>query len=209
MKLTIVEIREIVNILEDKMEEKKDYLIKLDSKLGDGDLGITLSKAFKAAKKSIEGFEGDDIGKALLKMAMSINNAASSTMGTLLSSGIMEAGKAVKGKEEITKYDIVDITDAVIKGIKKRGKAKKGDKTILDCFIPASRALKEKIKEDKSLLESLEFACKAAEKGVEETKDMVSQHGRARYYGEDSKGHKDPGAVAGLIIIKTIKNYME
>ncbi len=208
MEFTIKEISEIFQELKKKMEEEKDYLIDLDSKVGDGDLGISMAKAFKVAAETIDEFAGEDIGQALMKVAMAMNNAASSTMGTLFSSGILQAGKSVKGKEKIDYRDILEMAEAGVKDIEKRNKAEKGDKTVLDSLLPALQSFRENINNGYSLEESLEVAQKAAHEGVKETEDMVARYGRAQYYGEESRGHKDPGAVAAFIVIKTINNYI-
>jgi dihydroxyacetone kinase-like protein len=139
---------------------------------------------------------------------MAMNNAASSTMGTLVSSGIMQAGKTAKGLTEIDDQTFVKMVEEFVSGIKKRGKAEVGDKTILDAVVPAVESLKSDVGSGTDLAEAMVNALAAAEEGVESTKEMVSQHGRAHYYGEKSRGKVDPGAVAGMLIFKAVKDYL-
>lgn len=207
MTYQIKEIKEIMNSIKEIMDENKDYLIELDQKMGDGDLGLTMSKGFKAACESMPEDE-EDIGALLLKASMAMNNAASSTMGTLVSSGIMQAGKTAKGLTEIDDQTFVKMVEEFVSGIKKRGKAEVGDKTILDAVVPAVESLKSDVGSGTDLAEAMVKALAAAEEGVESTKEMVSQHGRAHYYGEKSKGKVDPGAVAGMLIFKAVKEYL-
>ncbi|AZO93309.1 dihydroxyacetone kinase subunit DhaL [Halocella sp. SP3-1] len=207
MKLKIDEIKGIVKAIRDTMHKKREYLIELDSVMGDGDLGLTMCKGFDSAVEAIESYDGDDIGQGLLKISMSMSNAAG-TMGILLASAIMSAAKASKGKEILEADDLVEMAYAAIEGIKKRGKAKVGDKTILDSLVPAAEALDVAVKEGKELPEAYRAAAEAAAEGVEKTKEMVSQFGRAHYYGEKSRGNQDPGATAALLICQAISDYL-
>jgi dihydroxyacetone kinase-like protein len=93
---------------------------------------------------------------------------------------------------------------AAVQGIKDRGKAERGDKTILDSLIPAVEALEARLQEGASIKEALEDAAQAAKEGFEATAEMVSQKGRGHYYGEKSRGHKDPGAAVGMLIFEAL-----
>ncbi len=207
MTLNINDLKKIIVAVKDTMYENRDYLIKLDSVMGDGDLGLTMCKGFNSADEAIQAYDGDDIGQGLLKVSMSMSNAAG-TMGILLASAIMSAAKIAKGKNEIDDNDIVQMGYAAVEGIQKRGKAKVGDKTILDSLVPAVEALKKAVNEGKSLAEAAREAAVAAKEGVEKTKEMVSQFGRAHYYGEKSRGKQDPGATVALLICQTIRDYL-
>ena len=47
------------------MNENKDRLIELDSVVGDGDLGLTMTKGFAAASEFAAGSDEADAGKML------------------------------------------------------------------------------------------------------------------------------------------------
>ncbi len=207
MTFTIDEVKEIMNAIKETMNKNKDYLIELDQKMGDGDLGLTMSKGFNAACEALPDDE-TDIGVSLLKASMAMNNAASSTMGTLVSSGIMKAAKSAKGLTEIDDQTFVKMVEEFVVGIKERGKAEVGDKTILDAIVPASEILKKEVESGSDLADAFISATNKANEGAESTKDMVSEHGRAHYYGEKSRGKIDPGAVAGKLIFESVKDYL-
>ena len=84
--------------------EKKEELCEMDARLGDGDLGLTMSKGYGSLpdimREEATGAAGD-IGKLLMKSGMKMSSLVPSTMGFLMSTGIMEGGKALKGKTEI------------------------------------------------------------------------------------------------------------
>lgn len=94
----INDAKALIARVSDIIEAHKDELNELDGRSGDGDLGMSVALGLAATKASAEVFEGDDMGKMLAMAAMACNREAPSTMGTLVSSGIMAVGKAFKGK---------------------------------------------------------------------------------------------------------------
>ena len=204
MAYTIEDLRTQFKVISAHINANKDLLIELDSALGDGDLGLTMSTGFEAAVEALEADAGEDLGKTLMQVGMAVNNKAPSTMGTLISSAILRAARVVKGKAECDDQDWVEMAKAAVQGIKDRGKAERGDKTILDSLIPAVEALEARLQEGASIKEALEDAAQAAKEGFEATAEMVSQKGRGHYYGEKSRGHKDPGAAVGMLIFEAL-----
>lgn len=204
MAYTIEDLRTQFKVISAHINANNDLLIELDSALGDGDLGLTMSAGFEAAVEALEADAGEDLGKTLMQVGMAVNNKAPSTMGTLISSAILRAARVVKGKAEFDDQDCVEMAKAAVQGIKDRGKAERGDKTILDSLIPAVEALEARLQEGASIKEALEDAAQAAKEGFEATAEMVSQKGRGHYYGEKSRGHKDPGAAVGMLIFEAL-----
>jgi len=194
------EIIKILQNLKQLFNDNRDYLVELDARMGDGDLGLTMSKAFTAVYDELRDTAETDIGKVLMKAGMLMAKAAPSTMGTLMGTGFMRGGKAVSGKDEISTADLAEFFQAFVTGIMERGKAKPGEKTIIDSLKPAADTLKELKGED--VVKALQEALRSSENGLESTKNMVAQHGRIAYYKEQSKGQIDPGATAGVILIK-------
>ena len=208
MELKIDDFKEIFVELKKTAKEKKEILIELDSAMGDGDLGITMEKAFSAAEEVSAEYEGENIGELLKKAGFAMANKAAATMGTLTATAFIRAGSAADGDKTVDYDKVIVMFEKGIEGIKDRGKAEVGDKTMLDSLVPAYKALKESRKNGADLIEGFKKAAEAAENGVEETKNMVSQFGRAHYYGEKSKGKKDPGAAAAFFFLKSISDYL-
>ncbi len=202
------EIKEIFDLLAAVMLENKDWLIELDGAMGDGDLGLTMSAGFAKISETLKTFEEKDIGKIFIKAGMAMAQAVPSTMGTLTASGLMAGGKAIGGKEEFTLTEYYQMLNGFAEGIMARGKAKLGDKTIIDSLYPAVLSLKASDEERKTLEEGSRLACEAAEHGFEKTREMLSRHGRAAYYQEKSIGRQDPGAAVGMLFVKTFADYL-
>ena len=189
-------LQEISNI----MTEKKEYLIEIDSIVGDGDLGLTMSDGFLAAYKFSESSEETDIGKLVYGAGKVMSTAVPSTMGTLMASGLMQAGKELKGKTEIQNSDFVVLFEGIFNGVANRGKAKVGEKTFLDGLYPAVEAMK-KLVTLVSLSELATEAKIAAEQGFKNTTTMIAVHGRAATRGEMSRALEDPGAAVAYLMM--------
>lgn len=186
--------------------EKKEELCDMDAKMGDGDLGLTMDKGYGALPQLIkENTEPGDIGKTLMKAGMKMAGLVPSTMGTLMSSGVMEGGKALKGKTEFGAEELSVYLNAFAAGIKKRGKCELGDRTILDSVDAGAKSAAEAAAAGKTMEEVIEAACQGAAAGVEATKDMVPKFGKAAVFAAKAAGVADQGAVAGMYMIQGLK----
>lgn len=185
---------------------QKDYLTELDQAMGDGDLGITTSKIGAALQIYITDAESGDIGKFMMGAGMKINSAAPSTMGTLLASALIRASKVAKGMNELDGPTLAAMLSAANQGIQDRGKAKPGDKTIIDALDPAALAFEKAIDEEASLRVAGERMLLAAEEGLASVTPKQSKVGRASWVGERTKNKVDPGCATLVLIFKSILN---
>jgi dihydroxyacetone kinase-like protein len=206
--LALKDIQALFAALRETMVSNRDYLIELDGVMGDGDLGLTMSNAFSVAADETASLEETDLGKVFTKGGMVMAKAAPSTMGTLMGTGFMRGGKAVREKTELSLADMAVFWRAFVDGLMERGKAKPGDKTILDSLDPAAAALEKAAATGKSLDVGFTEALSAAEEGLEKTKAMVAQVGRMAYNQEKSRDKIDPGAVVGVLVIKTFSDII-
>ncbi|MGO5052949.1 dihydroxyacetone kinase family protein [Lachnospiraceae bacterium LCP25S3_G4] len=195
-------IKKLLNEIDLLMNEQREYLITLDSVVGDGDLGLTMGDGFRAANRAVEASEICDIGKLLYMGGKAMSTAVPSTMGTLMASGLMQAGKALKGKEVLEVQDVVVLWQAYFDGVQSRGKAQIGDKTFLDGLAPGIKALSESLECGESLQEAAEKASVAAENGFKQTTTMIAVHGRAATRGEASRSLEDPGAAVAMYLMQ-------
>ena len=205
-KLQLADIKKLFGTLKDVMLANKEKLIELDGVMGDGDLGLTMATAFSVA--SDEFPEETDLGKVFTKAGMAMAKAAPSTMGTLMGTGYLRGGKALREKTELGLQEMALFWRAFVEGLEERGKAKPGDKTIIDSLDPAASALEKAAAAGKTLNEGFADAAAAAEAGMENTKTMAAQFGRLAYNQEKSKSIIDPGAVVGSMIMKTFAEFI-
>lgn len=196
--------KEVANVMNEKCEE----LCKMDAYMGDGDLGLTMKKGFGSLEDIFKEIEEENIGKYLMKAGLKMSSKVPSTMGTLMSSGIMSGGKALIGKMEIGPKEYAEYLLAFAKGIEKRGKCKIGDRTILDAISIAANNAMEAADNGKSLEETAEASLIGARDGVERTKDMEPKYGKALVHIAKAKGIVDQGAYAGELMILGYYNFI-
>ena len=193
----------IIKAIAKKIEAQKDFLTELDNEIGDGDHGINLARGFKAVEEKLPTFADKDIGAILKGVGTALVSTVGGASGPLYGTAFMKAGNVCKGKMEITDADFVAALDAAINGVKMRGKAVEGEKTMLDALCPAYKAIKVGIDGGKNLIDALADGVDAAAKGVEYTKTIIATKGRASYLKERSLGHQDPGATSSLFMLQT------
>ena len=196
-------ILKIIAAIAKKIDAEKDFLTELDNEIGDGDHGINLARGFKSVEKKLPELADKDIGAILKGVGTQLVSTVGGASGPLYGTAFMKAGNACKGKTEITAQDFAAAFDAAINGIKMRGKAQEGEKTMLDALCPAYKTLKESLDGGKNLIDALAQAVDAAAKGVEYTKTIIATKGRASYIKERSLGHQDPGATSSLFMLQT------
>lgn len=204
MAFDIEKLRKFIKACSDLMEENKQYLIELDSALGDGDLGLTMTAGFAEASDFAGKSSETDIGKLTAQAGMAMSRKVPSTMGTLVASGFMGAGKAVKGKTELSDQDLAAFINGFTEGVKHRGKANEGDRTIVDALGPGAKAFADAVAAGKGAAEAAKEADKAAAAGRDATVNMKPKFGRAVYYGDQVLGKVDQGSVVGALIFKAL-----
>ena len=201
-------VYDCISRIGDTIEENKDFLTDLDREIGDADHGVNMARGFHAVVEKIPKDDAN-IGAVLKKTGMTLLSTVGGASGPLYGTAYMEAGKVMAGKTEMTAEDFSAILKAAIAGIQKRGKAIRGEKTMLDALIPASEIFDEKIAEGSDIVTALNAACEEAEKGIEYTKTIRATKGRASYLGDRSIGHQDPGATSATLTLETIRDFLK
>ena len=204
MALERTDIIRLLQITKDIMHENRDYLIELDSAVGDGDLGLTMDDGFAAAYRAVADMDETDIGKTLYFAGKAMASAVPSTMGTLMASGFMNAGKELKGATQIDVCGLHKLYQAYMDGVAFRGKAKLGEKTFLDGISPAVKALEEAAENGFTINEAAEAAYRGAKKGFDDAKNLLAVHGRLALRGELSKTLDDPGAAVAVLMMQAL-----
>ena len=212
-KILFDQIPDLFASVGDLFVEKKEELCEMDARLGDGDLGLTMSKGYAALPdlmRAEAAGAGGDIGKMLMKAGMKMSSLVPSTMGFLMSTGVMEGGKALKGKTELNGAALADYLVGFAAGVQKRGKCEAGQRTIYDAVFPAGQAAKAAVEKNPAadLNEVINAAVDAAKAGVEATRDMTPVFGKAAVHAAQCVGVEDQGALAGYYKMLGLSNYI-
>lgn len=188
-----------------RLTEIRDELTEIDAKLGDGDMGVSMGKAAEAVRAAVEGASPDmDLRDLLMRSASALNQAAPSTMGTLLSGALFSLAKFVSGKNTLNEEDMVMIPTVMAQAIAQRGKAQRGDKTILDALIPYADTLKEEYAAASDIESAQKKAYLKAVAGMERTKGVPARKGRASWLGERNMEYPDAGAVMFCKVVEIL-----
>ncbi|MGK4006030.1 dihydroxyacetone kinase subunit DhaL [Sorangium sp. So ce1036] len=204
----------------DVLEREKMYLTELDAAIGDSDHGINMARGFTAVRARLGGLDRGDVGALLKEVGMILLSTVGGASGPLYGTLFREAGLRAAGAGELDLAALASCLEAGLDGVKRRGKASPGDKTMVDALGPAVDALKAALHEPPaaagqapppsgadgrvSLAEALARAAEAARAGAEATVPLVARKGRASYLGERSAGHQDPGATSCWLLLRSL-----
>lgn len=197
------EMKRYLEVVANIMQENKETLIEMDQIVGDGDLGLTMSDGFRAAYLAIKDTDEQDLGKLVYAGGKAMASAVPSTMGTLMASGLMQAGKDLRNQNKLTNENWVQFFSSFEAGVINRGKANVGEKTFVDGIDPAVQVLKENI--ELPLAQLASKASKAARQGYKQTATMIAKHGRAATRGEASRDLLDPGAYVAVLLFEAFE----
>ena len=178
-----------LNKLAAGLEANSEEFTHLDSEAGDGDLGLTAGKIAAGIRLALAE-PGDSVKQLVLNLGKEISKAAPSTFGTLYASGFLAAGLAINDEDDALTQLRTGLQAALDK-IALRGKSEEGQRTLLDALGPATRAAHAA----SDMAGALSTAAEKSGEGVEATKGMDPQHGRAGWIGERAKGLADAGAT--------------
>ncbi len=211
-KMVFEQIPELFSGVAEVFALKCEELCEMDGRMGDGDLWLTMKKGYAVLPELMRAeMAGErDIGKLLMKAGMKMTSAVPSTMGFLMSAGIMEGGKALRGRTELTGAALAEYLSGFAAGVQKRGKCEAGQRTIYDALLPAGQAAEAAIRDDPDagVGPVIEAALKAAEDGVEMTRRMKPVFGKSAVHAAQSEGVPDQGAMAGYYMILGMRNYI-
>src|SRR3569623_1152698 len=134
-------LRSIFQAIGDAIEADKGRLSELDGVIGDADHGVTMSIGFTAVNEALGKLDAADPPTVFNTAAKSFLNAVGASSGPLYGTAFMRAGAAVKGKAAIDRDGLADCIAAMAKGMQDRGKAERGEKTMMDAWLPAADAI--------------------------------------------------------------------
>jgi phosphoenolpyruvate---glycerone phosphotransferase subunit DhaL len=182
--------------------DNEKYFSDLDAVVGDGDFGYSLARGFGKLMEGWDAMEYSDVGGLLKKTAMTLSSRIGGTSGPIWGTAFLRAGSALSDKPNPSGEDVVAALRAAIEGIKQRGSADLGDKTLLDALSPAVDELEASLGEGAAV--ALERAAVKARESAEATKGMLAMRGRASYTGERSRGSVDAGAIGIAVMFEAV-----
>jgi dihydroxyacetone kinase len=187
--------------------EAEDELGRIDAVAGDGDHGRGMVKGVTAASAAAETALAQGHGaKGVLDAAGDAWAAkAGGTSGVLWGAALRAVGDRLG--DQVTAIDAGDLAAAVAAGLEALqtlGKAKVGDKTMLDSLVPFVDSLTEQVNAGTDLTQAWQQAAAISEQAAQDTAQLRPQIGRARPLAERSVGTPDAGAVSMALCLVTV-----
>jgi phosphoenolpyruvate---glycerone phosphotransferase subunit DhaL len=200
MAFRVEEAKQWLANLNEVYQQKKMHLTELDQAIGDGDHGINMARGFNELSLKLGNTEYQDLGALFKDAGMVLLSKIGGASGPLYGTAFLKAAGALKDKKEVTRDDLAAALTESLEGLKLRGKADLGDKTMLDVWIPAVGYLQqqEEVNWDEFILLSQDK--------MEGTKELEAKKGRASYLGPRSVGHIDPGAASSNFFFSELAN---
>ncbi len=191
------------------MKNNKEYLTELDSVIGDADHGFNMERGFnKVLEKINDGSINGDIGSILKNTGMALISSVGGAAGPLYGTFFMQAGAVLGFKNELSLDDLKNGIANGVQGVKNRGRASVGEKTMIDVLEPVVESLNKSVETKDAIELAIEKVVAVAEIGMKSTIDLIAQKGRASYLGARSIGHQDAGATSSYLILKTLRDII-
>ena len=204
MAAVLSDVEWAVRVMAETVVANEAYFGDLDAVVGDGDFGYSMARGFEIVLSGWDEFDRTDISTFLKKIAVTITSRIGGTSGPIWGTGFLRAATTAAGEDSLDADRIVAMLRAAIEGIKARGGAELGDKTLLDALIPATDAIEERAKAGSPAAETLRAAADSGRSAAEATRPMLAKKGRAAYTGERSVGTLDAGAVAVAVLLEAL-----
>ena len=186
--------------------EHEEHLNHLDNAIGDGDHGTNMARFARLILSDLPELSAGngDLGEILHHIGMRCITEIGGAAGPLFGKFFLQASISNIGNTSMDAANWVLAFEDGTMGVSMIGRSTEGEKTMLDALFPAVRAMQEKLEEGQSLPEIFLAGAEAAEKGVEFTKTISANKGRAAYIGQRSIGHQDPGATTVMLMLQTL-----
>lgn len=185
---------------------KSDELCLLDAAIGDGDHGITMLRAMEKMGKVIELNPSAALSDLLNEIAWALMDIDGGATGPLYGSLFLGMSEGVAGLESLNADAFARMFEQGVVSIQQQTKARVGDKTLMDALIPAVEALRSSADQGKTIPELLDAASQAALRGAEATRNFPARYGRAKYQGERTLGHPDPGSISMAYLFQGLRD---
>jgi phosphoenolpyruvate---glycerone phosphotransferase subunit DhaL len=198
-------VRRWLEMYAERVSERAAELTALDAAIGDGDHGTNMERGFKAVRQRVlADASGKPIDQLLKETGMALLSTVGGAAGPLYGTFFLRMAAAAGPRAELSGDELAEAIAAGVEGVRQRGKAEPGDKTMLDALIPAQETLTRDLDGGGAAAAALASAATAAEDGCRATIPLVARKGRASYLGERGAGHQDPGATSSALLLRAL-----
>lgn len=206
--LTAEQTKEMFIYVGEQVMESRPLLTEVDSAIGDGDHGIGMHVGFSNAINKLTAGTYTDINSIFKEIGKAMINNMGGASGVIFGTMFMGGVRKLESADTINLEILSTIFENGLAGVKERGKANLGDKTMIDALEPAVVSLKSSLNQKLDLHEALIKAEESAAQGVENSKNYIAKFGRAKTLGDRAIGYQDAGATTVWIIFKSMRKWV-
>lgn len=206
--MTTVDARAWLAELAIVFERERENLGRLDALVGDGDHGASMARGFAKANEAVAGSE-NAAATVLTVAGRAFMKGVGGASGPLFATVLLELGKSAR---ESGSFDLGAIQQGVqnaLARIQSLGRAKVGDKTMVDVLAPVALELGNSVQQGAELTEALAAAATVADAAAEATAALPARQGRARYIEGKGEGQADPGATSMALVFKALARVVQ
>jgi dihydroxyacetone kinase len=199
----LVAVREVI-------DEHADELGRIDAIAGDGDHGIGMKRGIHAAADAALKVAADGAGAETVLAAAgdAWSDRAGGTSGALWGVILNTLGRELTDADAPSAASVSAGVSAATRAVMDYGKAKVGDKTMVDALVPFADTLAARVADGASLEDAWGAAASAATTAAQATSDLMPGMGRARSHGDKALGVPDPGAVSLALIVERVRDEL-
>lgn len=202
------ECRQMFLAVADKMVNSENMLTEIDQKIGDGDHGTGMALGFRNVINELKKLDQMSVEEVFKTVGMTLLDTMGGASGVLFGTIFISGISVNEPHFEMDLKGFANMFRKSLDALKKRGKAKLGDKTMVDALEPAVIALEKSAETDMDISKGFEKAALAAKTGMENTKNYKARFGRAKYFGENAIGYQDAGATSVWIIFQEMSDWV-
>ena len=186
------------------VDDNEQLLTDLDAAIGDADHGSNLRRGMLAVVEQLETEPASSIGVALRAAGMTLIGTVGGASGVLYGTLLLRMATTVGDRATASTPEVINALREGLEGVRARGRADLGDKTMVDVLAPAIDALDAAVASGASLADAASTAAIAAQAARDATTELVARKGRASYLGDRSAGHVDPGAASTALLFAAL-----
>jgi dihydroxyacetone kinase-like protein len=209
MQMTGEQVIRFIEEVAAQVRDQRDYLTQLDAAIGDADHGANLDRGFRTVLTRLPGVADKDIGTILKTVGTTLVSTVGGASGPLYGTAFLRASAVATNRTELDEAAIINALEAALEGLHARGKAQRGEKTMIDAVAPGVETLRQAYAAGDPFVVALQKAVAATAAGMQATTDMLATKGRASYLGERSVGHQDPGATSAHLMAQALLRVVE
>lgn len=206
VELSLEETRRMFLYVAEKLVTYQDILTEADRVIGDGDHGVGMARGFEAVERKLSNTTFSSLDEVFKSVGTTLLTTIGGASGAIFGTWFRSGAKNLTGKCFLDSACFAFFLKDGLYGIQERGKAKVGDKTVVDVLAPAAAAAEENC--NQPLEKCLAEVVLAADQGLESTKGLIAKIGRAKSLGERSIGYPDPGALSASFILKSMASFV-